>query len=298
VAAANESRSEHPLAGAIGTAARDRGISTAEPDDVSADPGRGVVGVLDGRVALVGTRALLEGFGVDETPLAGARARLEARGHTVVAVALDGALLGLIAVSDALKPGAAETVAALEEDGLEVWLVTGDHRRTAESVARQAGIAGERVLADVLPAGKRDAIAALQARGRRVAMVGDGINDGPALAQSDLGIAMGGGSDIAIESAQIALVRGDLAGVVTGVRLARRTMHVIRQNLFWAFFYNVIGIPLAAGVLYFWLGPQGAVGPLWGWQGTLHPMIASLAMAFSSVSVVTNSLRLRGFRGP
>src|SRR5262249_9209337 len=287
----------HPLAGAIVAAARARGIAWPDADDVSADPGRGVIGVLEGKVALIGTRALLVSFGVDDAALAAERDRPEAEGRTVLGVADDGGLLGLLAVSDALKPGAPAAVSALEREGLEIWMITGDHARTAEHIARAAGIAPERVIAGVLPAGKRDAIASLQARGRRVAMAGDGINDGPALAQSDLGVAMGGGSDIAIESAGLALVRGDLAGVVTAIRLARRTLHVIRQNLFWAFVYNVIGIPLAAGVLYVWLRPGGAIGPLNGWQGTLHPMIASLAMAFSSVSVVTNSLRLRGWRG-
>jgi len=296
VAAAVERRSEHPLAGAIVAAAESRGVAALEPDDAAAEPGRGVVGVLDGRVTLVGTSALLADYGVDDAALAAERERLEAEGRTVVGVAHDGTLLGLVAVSDALKPDAARAVAALERDGMEVWLVTGDHARTADSVARAAGIAPARVTAGVLPGAKRDCVAALQSRGRRVAMVGDGINDGPALAQSDLGIAIGGGSDIAMESAHLALVRGDLTGVVTAVRLARGTMRVIRQNLFWAFVYNVIGIPLAAGLFYVWLRPGGPIGPVWGWQGTLHPMIASLAMAFSSVSVVTNSLRLRGWK--
>ena len=175
-------------------------------------------------------------------------------------------------------------------------MITGDNARTAQAIATQAGIAPQRVLAQVLPGEKSAKIAALQAAGTRVAMVGDGINDAPALARADLGIAMGGGTDVAMEASGITLVRGDLAGVPVALRLARRTMQVIRQNLFWAFVYNTLGIPVAAGALYLLLREGGPVGPLFGWQGTLHPMLASLAMAFSSVSVVTSSLRLRGFR--
>jgi len=209
----------------------------------------------------------------------------------------NGAAIGLIAVSDALKRDAAEAVAALARAGHEIWMITGDNPRTAHAVARAAGIPAERVLAGVLPGGKSAKIAELQSRGRRVAMVGDGINDAPALAQADLGIAMGGGTDIAMETSDMALVRADLGAVGTALALARRTMQVIRQNLFWAFVYNTLGIPIAAGLLHVWLRQGGPVGPIWGWQGTLHPMLASLAMALSSVSVVTSSLRLRGFRG-
>jgi len=175
-------------------------------------------------------------------------------------------------------------------------MITGDNARTAQAIATQAGIAPERVLAQVLPGEKSAKIAALQAAGTRVAMVGDGINDAPALARADLGIAMGGGTDIAMEASGITLVRGDLAGVPVALRLARRTLQVIRQNLFWAFVYNTLGIPVAAGALYLLLRVGGPVGPLFGWQGTLHPMLASLAMALSSVSVVSSSLRLRGFK--
>jgi Cu+-exporting ATPase len=174
-------------------------------------------------------------------------------------------------------------------------MITGDNARTAEAVARRVGIAPARVIAQVLPGEKAERIRRMQAAGRRVAMVGDGINDAPALAQADLGLAMGGGTDIAMEASHLTLVRGDLAAVPLALGLARRTMQVIRQNLFWAFAYNTLGIPIAAGLLYVFLRPGGPVGPVLGWQGTLNPMVASLAMALSSVSVVSSSLRLRRY---
>ncbi|MBI5710226.1 MAG: copper-translocating P-type ATPase [Candidatus Eisenbacteria bacterium] len=296
VAASVEQRSEHPLAEAIVRGARERGVALAEPDDFSAVPGRGVVAVLQGRVVALGSPALLAEQGAALGTLDAERERLERAGRTVIAVAENGAALGLLAVADTIKPDAAATVAAMRRSGLEVWMITGDNARTAEAIAGEAGIGPDRVLSQVLPGEKSAKIAGLQQGGRRVAMVGDGINDAPALAQADLGIAMGGGTDIAMEASGITLVRGDLAGVPVALRLARRTMQVIRQNLFWAFIYNTLGIPVAAGVLYLFLRPGGPVGPLFGWQGTLHPMLASLAMALSSVSVVTSSLRLRGFR--
>jgi Cu+-exporting ATPase len=297
LAAAVEQHSEHPLAAAVVRGARARGLALAAPEDFTAVPGRGVVALLGGRVTVVGSAALLAEQGVDLGPLEAERARLEQAGRTVFAAAEDGEALGLLAVADTLKDGARETVAALERAGLEVWLITGDNERTARAVAAEAGIAPERVLAQVLPGEKSAKIAGLQRAGAGVAMVGDGINDAPALAQADLGIAMGNGTDVAMEASGITLVRGDLAGVPVALRLARRTMQVIRQNLFWAFVYNSLGIPVAAGALYLLLRPGGPVGPLLGWQGTLHPMLASLAMALSSVSVVTSSLRLRGFKG-
>jgi Cu+-exporting ATPase len=296
VAASVEQRSEHPLAEAVVWAVRSRGLALAEPEDFSAVPGRGAVALLEGRVVVVGSAALLSEQGVDLGALEVERARLEEAGRTVFAVAENGQALGLLAVADTLKPGARAALGELERAGLEVWMITGDNARTARAIAAEAGIAAERVLAQVLPGEKSAKIAELQRAGKRVAMVGDGINDAPALAQSDLGVAMGGGTDIAMEASGITLVRGDLAGVPVALRLARRTMQVIRQNLFWAFIYNTLGIPVAAGALYLLLRPGGPVGPLFGWQGTLHPMLASLAMAFSSVSVVTSSLRLRGFK--
>ncbi|HVP14570.1 MAG TPA: copper-translocating P-type ATPase, partial [Terriglobales bacterium] len=295
VAAAIEQRSEHPLAQAVVRGARSRGITPAEPEDFSAVPGRGAVAVLGGRVAIVGTQALLAEHGIELGALEAERARLEESGRTVFGVGEAGEALGLLAVADTLKPGAPEALGALSRAGLELWMITGDNQRTARAIAAQAGIPPERVLAQVLPGEKSAKIAALQRAGRRVAMVGDGINDAPALARADLGIAMGGATDVAMEASGITLIRGDLAGVPVAYRLARRTLAVIRQNLFWAFVYNALGIPVAAGALYLLLRPGGPIGPLFGWQGTLHPMLASLAMAFSSVSVVTNSLRLRSF---
>jgi len=296
VAAAAELRSEHPLGAPVVRGARARGLEPVEPDDFAAVPGRGVIAVVGGRAVAVGTAALLREQGADPGALEPERARLEALGRTVFAVAENGTPLGLLALADELKPGAAAAIDSLGRAGLEVWMITGDNARTATAVAAAAGIPAARVLSEVLPGGKRERIAALQAAGRRVAMVGDGINDAPALAQAELGIAIGGGTDIAMEASGITLVRGDLAGVPVALRLARRTLDVIRQNLFWAFVYNTLGIPIAAGALYPLMRAGGPIGPLWGWEGTLHPMLASLAMALSSVSVVTSSLRLRSFR--
>jgi Cu+-exporting ATPase len=318
LAAAVERPSEHALASAILAGAAARGIRPPEAADFSAVPGRGGVARVDGRAVTLGSPAMLAEQGVPLGALDAARARLEGEGRTVVALAENGVALGLLAVSDTVKRDARERIAELVHDGYEVWMITGDQPRTARAVAAQVGIAADRVLSGVLPAQKSAAIHAIRegarpataggapialasigaARGvpRAVAMVGDGINDAPALAAADLGIAMGGATDIAIEASGITLVRSDLAGVRTGLRLARETMRVIRRNLFWAFIYNVLGIPVAAGVLVPLLHAGGPVGPLFGWQGGLNPMVASFAMAFSSVSVVTSSLRLRRFR--
>jgi len=299
LAASIERRSEHPLAAAIVAAADERALPASEPSDFAALPGRGVVAVVEGRAVLIGAPAMLTEQGIGLGAFEAARERLEAAGRTVIALAENGAPLGLLAVADTVRGGARETIAALTSEGYEVWMITGDQSRTAHAVAREVGIAPERVLAEVLPGEKSAAIRRLRSGGageRGVAMVGDGINDAPALAAADVGIAMGGASDIAIEASGITLVRADLAGVATGLKLARATMHVIRRNLFWAFAYNVLGIPVAAGLLVPLLRDGGPIGPFMGWQGTLHPMVASLAMAFSSVSVVTSSLRLRRFR--
>ncbi|TMQ20851.1 MAG: copper-translocating P-type ATPase [Candidatus Rokuibacteriota bacterium] len=282
LAAAAEQGSEHPIGEAIVARAKELGLALPPVAEFITVPGQGVDAMAaDGRV-LLGNRALMDARGVEVDALAPRAAALAADGKTVVYLAFAGRALGLLAVADALKPEAARTVRALRELGLSVAMLTGDHRATAAAIARAAGI--DRVLAEVPPEGKAAEVKALQAEGRRVAMVGDGINDAPALAQADVGIAMGSGTDVAIEAADVTLLRGDLAGVVAAVELSRRTIHVVRQNLVWAFGYNVILIPVAAGLLY----------PLWG--VLLSPILAGAAMAFSSVSVVTNSLRLRRWR--
>ncbi|HXG45560.1 MAG TPA: heavy metal translocating P-type ATPase [Gemmatimonadales bacterium] len=279
LAASLERRSEHPIAAAIVEAAKERGLALAEPEQFENLAGRGVRGRLEGFEVLVGNGRLLGECGVELAPLAPTIVGLEGQGSTVVLVARDRRLQGLVAVSDPIRPTSREAIGRLRAMGLEVILLTGDNRRAAERVAREVGI--DRVIAEVLPHHKRDEIAALQRAGRVVAMVGDGINDAPALAQADVGIAMGTGTDVAMESAQITLVGGDLRGVVTAIRLSRAALRVIRQNLFWALVYNVVSIPVAAGVLY----------PVIGLR--LSPAVAAAAMALSSVSVVSNSLRLR-----
>jgi Cu+-exporting ATPase len=279
LAASVERASEHPLGSAIVRRAGERGLQFARIENFKAFAGHGVEADVEGRRVTIGNLRLMRERGVELEGLEERAAAPAAEAKTPVYVSIDGHAAGLFAVADPVKPGSKEAVAALKSLGLEVVMLTGDNRRTAEAVARAVGV--ERVLAEVLPAGKADAVRSLQAEGRRVAMVGDGINDAPALAQADVGIAMGTGTDVAIEAADITLVRGSLRGVATAFALSRQTMRVIRQNLFWAFFYNVIGIPLAAGAFF----------PVWGW--TLKPVYASAAMALSSVSVVANSLRLR-----
>ena len=279
LAASLESVSEHPLADAVVRHAKAHGIAVEQPDRFTALPGRGVRAASRGHEIAIGNESLMRESGVDIEPLRAELDRVTQDGKTPVLLAVDGVVAALLAIADPLRPTTAETVRALRERGLEVALITGDHARTAHAIARAAGI--DRVVAEASPEAKVAEITRLRESGHVVAMVGDGINDAPALASADVGIAIGTGTDIAIEAADIALMRGDPRSVVDAIDLSRRTMRTMRQNLFWAFVYNVIGIPVAAGVLY------PAFGVL------LNPVIASAAMAFSSVSVVANSLRLR-----
>ncbi len=274
--------SEHPLASAISTSARDRGLELSAVESFESLTGRGVTGVVEGHALAVGNELLMRDYAIDVAPLAGRATQLAAEARTVMYVNIDGALAGLLAVADPVRDTSKTAIQRLRALDLDVVLLTGDVEATASAIAREVGI--DRVIAGVLPSGKVDAIRELQSQGRVVAMVGDGINDAPALARADVGIAMGTGTDVAIEAGDIALLRGDLIGVVEALRLSRRTMRTMRQNLFWAFIYNVVGIPIAAGVLY----PSFGI--------LLSPILASAAMALSSVSVVSNSLRLARFR--
>jgi Cu+-exporting ATPase len=279
LAASVERRSEHPLAEAIVAAAVARGLALSEPRQFESRTGRGVVGTVDGRQVAVGSRELLADLGIASDRFRGEASTFAADALTPVFVAVEGRVVALIGIADAVKPTSRDAVAALRRMGLESVMLTGDDEHAATGVARAVGI--ERVVANVLPERKLDEIRRLQAEGRTVAMVGEGINDAPALARADVGIALGTGTDVAMEAGDITLMRGDPVGVPRAIALARRTMRVMRQNLFWAFVYNVIGIPIAAGALY----------PAFGLR--LTPMVAAAAMAVSSVSVVTNSLRLR-----
>jgi Cu+-exporting ATPase len=277
-----ETSSEHPLADAIVRYAKDNGLALQTPEQFKSITGRGAVGVVDGFALAVGNAALMADYAIDVAPLRDTAERLAGDGKTQMYVAVDGALAGVIAVADPIKDTSREAIARMHAMGLEVVMLTGDNRRTAEAIARQAGI--DRVVAEVLPDGKVAEVRRLQGEGKVVAMIGDGVNDAPALAQADVGMAIGTGTDIAAEAADVVLMRGDLRSAVHAIALSRRTMRTMKQNLFWAFIYNVVGIPVAAGLLY----------PAFGLL--LSPILASAAMAFSSVSVVTNSLRLRGFR--
>jgi P-type Cu+ transporter len=279
LAAGLERGSEHPLAAAIVTAAKDRGLSIDSPREFRSITGKGVIGTIGGHEIVLGNQALFDELSIAPGDLVGPAERLRKEGQTVVWLAIDGHPAGLLGVSDPVKESSAEAIAAVKQYGIRTVMLTGDNRITADAVARKLGL--DEVVAEVLPDQKSEAVKRLQASGRIVAMAGDGINDAPALAQAHVGIAMGTGTDVAIESAGVTLVKGDLQGIVRAIRLSRGTMKNIRQNLFFAFIYNILGVPIAAGALY----------P--GFGLLLSPIIAAAAMSFSSVSVITNALRLR-----
>ena len=295
LAASVERLSEHPLGEAIVAEAERRGLETADADDFTAIPGKGATGTVGGASVAVGSVRIMRELGVET------RSEFAAGGDsaaTAVYVAVDGRLVGVITIADTLKPEASAAVAELRRQGIEVVMLTGDDERVARAIASEAGI--DRVVAEVLPAEKAAEVERIMVEGKTVAMVGDGINDAPALAQADIGIAIGTGTDVAIEAADITLVGGDLRGVPTAIALSRTTMRVIRQNLFWAFAYNVALIPVAAGILYPLFAANGtpeALRPALGEYGFLNPILEAAAMAFSSVTVVANSLRLKGFKG-
>ena len=279
IAAALEHASEHPLADAVVRFARERGLSVPQAQEFESQTGYGVLGIVEGDVTLVGNTALMARYSVSTDSLQAATVRIADKGRTPLWIAIDGNLAGIIAVADTIKPTSIGAIRQMHAEGLRVVMLTGDNEHTARAIAHEAGV--DEVIAGVLPAGKAEAIKHLQGEHRVVAMVGDGVNDAPALAQADVGLTMASGSDIAMEAGDVTLMRSDLAGVAAAIALSRATMRVMRQNLFWAFVYNVIGIPLAAGALY----------PFFGLL--LSPVMASAAMALSSFSVVTNSLRLR-----
>ena len=279
LAATLEKGSEHPLAESIVEGATDRGIKLADATDFDSVTGKGVQGKVDGRPVALGNRAMMQHLKIDAGPLSDQAEVLRSEGQTAMFVAIDSQLAGIIGVADPIKESTREAIDLLHASGVELVMLTGDSRTTAEAVAKKLGI--DRVKAEVLPEQKAEVIKALQTEGKKVAMAGDGINDAPALAQADVGIAMGTGTDVAIESAGVTLIKGDLRGIATSRLLSRKTMQNIRQNLFFAFVYNAAGVPIAAGVLY----------PVF--DILLSPIIAAAAMTFSSVSVIGNALRLR-----
>ncbi len=277
-----ERNSEHPLAEAVVNYAQSQGVTLEDAQGFEAIAGSGVQGTVAGQRVQIGTHRWMQELGIDTDRLQQPWVRTEEQGRTVVWLAVDGQVEAILGIADAVKPSSVAAIATLQRMGLEVVMLTGDNRRTAEVIAREVGIT--RVFAEVRPDQKSAQVESLQREGKIVAMVGDGINDAPALAQADVGMAIGTGTDVAIAASDITLISGDLHGIVTAIQLSRATMANIRQNLFFAFIYNVAGIPIAAGILY----------PIFGWL--LSPIIAGAAMAFSSVSVVTNALRLRNFR--
>jgi Cu+-exporting ATPase len=296
LAASAEKVSEHPLGQAIVKAAAEKKLVLSQVSDFEAIAGRGVVARVVNKNMLLGNPRLMKEKEISLKSLEDKADSLFAAGRTAMFLALDGSVAGIIALADTIKPNAREAVKALHKMGIETVMLTGDNRRTGEAIAREAGI--DKVIADVLPENKAQEVKKLQEK-NVVAMVGDGINDAPALAQADIGIAIGTGTDVAMESAAITLIRGDLMGIVTAISLSKRTMRTIKQNLFWAFAYNVILIPVAAGILFLVYGAHGVPSSahfILGQYGFLNPMLAALAMAASSITVTSNSLRLRGFK--
>jgi Cu+-exporting ATPase len=279
LAAALEKGSEHPLADAVIQGAVDRGLSIPATEGFESVTGKGVRATVEGRRVALGNSAMMKILSLDADPFAARAEVLRGEGQTVLFAAVDGVVVGLLGVADPVKDGAAEAIRALHADDIRIVMLTGDNATTARAVAARLGI--DEVMADVLPDQKADKVKSLQVAGRFVAMAGDGINDAPALAQANVGIAMGTGTDVAMESAGVTLVKGDLRGIARARNLSRATMANIRQNLWFAFGYNALGVPVAAGILYPWFGTL------------LSPMIAAAAMSFSSVSVIANSLRLR-----
>jgi Cu+-exporting ATPase len=297
LAASAEQNSEHPLGEAVVKAALEKKLELSPSSDFNAIPGQGVEALVESKKLFLGNLKLMEERGLSLNGLESKAAELLEAGKTAMFLGRDGQVAGIIALADTLKPGAREALQALHRMGIETAMLTGDNRRTAEAIAREAGI--DRVLAEVLPEHKAGEVKKLQEEGKVVAMVGDGINDAPALAQANIGIAIGTGTDVAMETGDITLISGDLMGVVTAISLSKRTMRTIKQNLFWAFAYNTALIPVAAGVLYLAFGKTGVPSGLHfilGDYGFLNPMLAAAAMAASSITVVSNSLRLRGFK--
>jgi Cu+-exporting ATPase len=296
LAASVEKGSEHPLGEAIVREAESRGVSLVEARDFQAIPGQGVQAQVNGSKVILGNRVFMESQGRALDGLADMARELSLQGKTAMFISDGDGMAGVIGVADTIKPGAPQAITRLKGMGMEVIMLTGDNKATAQAIARQLGV--DEVVAEVLPGDKASKVKELQESGRVVAMAGDGINDAPALAQANVSIAMGTGTDVAMESSDVVLMRGDLSALVGVFGLSRKTMGVIRQNLFWAFFYNVALIPVAAGALYpiFKDGVPGGLGFFFGDAGFLNPVLAALAMAFSSVSVVSNSLRLRRLR--
>ena len=275
LAAAAEKNSEHPLAQAVVAYGKEKGVAIVEPESFVAIPGHGIKAGFEGKEVLLGTRRFMQEHQVSFQTSLKEIESLEEQGKTVMLMAIDRQMSALLAVADTVKEYSAQAVAQMKNLGIEVWMITGDNERAAKAIGKQVGI--DNILAEVLPENKAEKVQALKQQNKVVAMVGDGINDAPALATADVGFAIGIGTDVAIEAADITLMGGDLRGVVTAIRLSKATMKNIKQNLFWALVYNSLGIPIAAA-------------------GFLSPVLAGAAMAFSSVSVVTNALRLRGFK--